>query len=83
MVFQLKIKNKFALNSTRKSAGTLELILSKVKFVAKNVIYVKKWSKNLKVEELKKIDYSSDDFEKSISSTSNTRGIYGLIILPG
>ncbi len=68
MVFQLKIKNKFALNSTRKNSGTFELILSKVKFVAKNVIYVKKWSKNLELEKLKKIDYNSNDSKKSISS---------------
>jgi putative hemolysin len=68
MVFQLKIKNKFATNSIRRNAGALELILSKVKFVAKNVIYLKKWSKNLEVEKNKEIDYSSNDFKKSIYS---------------
>ena len=46
MVFQLKIKNKSAKNSISKNIGGFKSILSKVKYVAKNVIYVKKWSSN-------------------------------------
>ena len=68
MVFQLKIKNKFAKNTTGKNVGKFKSILSKVKYVAKNVIYVKKWSKNLKEEKSKEIEYSSNVLKKSISS---------------
>ena len=68
MVFQLKIKNKFAKNTTSKNIGKFKSILSKVKYVAKNVIYVKKWSKDLKEEKPKEIEYSSNDLKKSISS---------------
>ena len=55
MVFQLKIKNKSAKNSISKNIGGFKSILSKVKYVAKNVIYVKKWSSNLEEEKTKKI----------------------------
>ena len=65
MVFQLKIKNKSAKDSTNKDIGGFKSILSKVKYVAKNVIYVKKWSSNLKEEKTKKIDYNSNDLKKS------------------
>ena len=68
MVFQLKIKNKFAKNSPSKNVGKLKSILSKVKYVAKNVIYVKKWSKDLKEEKTKEIEYCSNDSTKSIGS---------------
>ena len=65
MVFQLKIKNKSAKDSTNKDIGGFKSILSKVKYVAKNVIYVKKWSSNLEEEKTKKIDYNSNDLKKS------------------
>ena len=52
MVFQLKIKNKFAKNTTSKNIGKFKSILSKVKYVAKNVVFVKKWSTDLKKEKL-------------------------------
>ena len=68
MVFQLKVKNKFAKNTTSKNVGKFKSILSKVKYVAKNVIYVKKWSKDLKEEKSKEIEYSSNVLKKSISS---------------
>ena len=67
MVFQLKIKNRFAKNTTSKNLGKFKSILSKVKYVAKNVIYVKKWSKDLKEEKTKEIEYSSNVLKKSIS----------------
>ena len=41
MVFQLKIKNKSAKDSTNKDVGGFKSIISKVKYVAKNEIYVK------------------------------------------
>ncbi len=67
MVFQLKKKNKFAGGGrgTRKNIGKFKSILSKAKYVAKNVIYVKKWSAHMQEEKLKKIEYNS---KKSISS---------------
>tara|TARA_Y200000002_G_scaffold116481_1_gene95328 strand:+ start:185 stop:1129 length:945 start_codon:yes stop_codon:yes gene_type:complete len=68
MVFQLKIKNKLVKNSNKKNIDKFKSILSKVKYVAKNVIYVKKWSTELKEEKPKKINYSSNDFKKSINS---------------
>ena len=68
MVFQLKIKNKFSKKTTSKNVGKFKSILSKVKYVAKNVIYVKKWSKDLKEEKPKEIEYSSNVLKKSISS---------------
>ena len=68
MVFQLKIKNKLVKNSNNKNIGKFKSILSKVKYVAKNVIYVKKWSIDLEKEKLNEINYSSNDFKKSISS---------------
>ena len=68
MVFQLKIKNKFAKNTTSKNIGKFKSILSKVKYVAKNVIYLKKWSKHPEKEKPKEIEYSSNDLKKSISS---------------
>ena len=67
MVFQLKIKNKSADNFTNKSVGKFKSILSKVKYVARNVIYLKKWSKEIQAEKLKKIDYTSDDPARSIN----------------
>jgi len=68
MVFQLKTKNKSTSDSTRKNIGKFKSILSKVKYVAKNVIYVKKWSTVLKEKNLKELDYKSNDLKKSISS---------------
>ena len=68
MVFQLKIKNKLVKNSNNKNIGKFKSILSKVKYVAKNVIYVKKWSIDLEKEKLSEINYSTNDFKKSISS---------------
>ena len=65
MVFQLKIKNKSVKDSTNKDVGGFKSILSKVKYVAKNVIYVKKWSSNLDEEKTKKIDHNSNDLKKS------------------
>ena len=67
MVFQLKIKNKSAKNSISKNIGGFKSILSKVKYVAKNVIYVKKWSSNSEKDKTKKINYTSNNFKKSIA----------------
>ena len=52
MVYQLKTKNKSADDSPSKNVGKLKSILSKVKYVAKNVVFVKKWSTDLKKEKL-------------------------------
>ncbi len=68
MVFQLKIKNKSTKDSISKNIGGFKSILSKVKYVAKNVIYVKKWSSNLEEEKTKKTIYSSNDLKKSANS---------------
>ena len=68
MVFQLKIKNKFAKNTTNKNVGKFKSILSKVKYVAKNVIYVKRWSEDLKEEKPRELEYSANYLKKSISS---------------
>ena len=62
MVFQLKTKNKSAVNSTNKNFGKFKSILHKVKYVAKNVIYVKRWSSEIKTEKLKEINYTSEKF---------------------
>ena len=40
----------------------------KLSMLQKNVIYVKKWSKDLKEEKTKEIEYSSNDSTKSIGS---------------
>ena len=68
MVFQLKIKNKSTKNSISKNIGGFKSILSKVKYVAKNVIYVKKWSSNSEVDKTKKTNYNSNNFKKSTNS---------------
>ena len=68
MVFQLKIRNKSTKNSISKNINGFRSILSKVKYVAKNVIYVRKWSSNLEEEKTKKIDYNSNDLKKSTNS---------------
>ena len=65
MVFQLKIRNKPTKDSISKNIGGFRSILSKVKYVARNVIYVKKWSSNLEEEKTKKTVYSSKDSKKS------------------
>ena len=61
MVFQLKIRNKSTKDSISKNIDGFRSILSKVKYVAKNVIYVKKWSSNLEEEKTKKTVNSSHD----------------------
>ena len=68
MVFQLKIKNKSAKDSVNKNFRGFKSILSKAKYVAKNVIYVKKWSSNLEEEKTKNTDYNSFDLSKSTNS---------------
>ena len=68
MVFQLKKKNKSSVNSPTKSAGKFKSILSKVKYVAKNVIYVKKWSIGIEEKKLKDKDQRSGNLKKSIRS---------------
>ena len=68
MVFQLKIKNKSTKNSISKNIGGFKSILSKVKYVAKNVIYVKKWSSNSEEDKTKKTNYTSNNFKKSTNS---------------
>ena len=65
MVFQLKIRNKSTKGSISKNIDGFRSILSKVKYVAKNVIYVKKWSSNLEEEKTKKTVYSSNNLKKS------------------
>ena len=68
MVFQLKIKNKSTKNSIIKNIGGFKSILSKVKYVAKNVIYVKKWASNSEEDKTKKTNYTSNSFKKSTNS---------------
>ena len=68
MVFQLKIKNKSAKDSINKNFRGFKSILSKAKYVAKNVIYLKKWSSNLAEQKTKNTDYNSIDLKKSIKS---------------
>ena len=45
MVFQLKKKIEYNLSKDRFSK--LRIVLSKAKYVAKNVVYIKNWSKNI------------------------------------
>ena len=45
MVFPLKIKNKLSKNNSISNISKFKLIISRVKYVAKNVVFVKKWSK--------------------------------------
>ena len=68
MVFQLKIKNKSAKNSISKNIGGFKSILSKVKYVAKNVIYLKKWSSNSEENTTKKTNYTFNNLKKSTKS---------------
>jgi len=68
MVYQLKTKNKSADDSPSKNVGKLKSILSKVKYVAKNVVFVKKWSTDLKKEKLQEIKNFSNDFENKQNS---------------
>ncbi len=68
MVFQLKIRNKSTKNSISKNINGFRSILSKVKYVAKNVIYVRKWSSNLEEAKTKKNYHNSNDLKKSSNS---------------
>lgn len=45
MLFQLKEKNKLSSRNGTNNISRLRVMLSKVKYVAKNVVYVKNWSK--------------------------------------
>ena len=60
MVFPLKTKNKLSKNNSISNIGKFKLIISRVKYVAKNVVFVKKWSK--------------DELEKSSKSTNINLG---------
>ena len=68
MVFQLKTKNKSAKNSVNKNFRGFKSILSKAKYVAKNVIYVKKWSIGVEEKKFKDEDHRSGSPKKSASS---------------
>ena len=68
MVFQLKIKNKSAKDSVNKNFRGFKSILSKAKYVAKNVIYVKKWSIGVEEKKFKDEDHRSGSPKKSASS---------------
>ena len=48
MVFLLKKKNKYKKTQDNHNLEKLKLIFSKVKYVAKNVIYIKNWSDGYK-----------------------------------
>ena len=41
----IKDKNKLSKNNSISNIGKFKLIISRVKYVAKNVVFVKKWSK--------------------------------------
>ena len=64
MVFQLKIKNKSAKDSINKNFRGFKSILSKAKYVAKNVIYVKKWSIGVEEKKFKDDDHRSGSPKK-------------------
>ena len=60
MVFPLKIKNKLSKNNSISNISKFKLIISRVKYVAKNVVFVKKWSKG-------QLTKSSKRFHKKIN----------------
>ena len=71
MLFQLKKKNKENNQGTRlnNKIEKIKITLKKIKFVAKNVIYVRNWSKNPRLLGKIKTDNNfSKQFRKLISN---------------